>query len=414
MAQQVFRQPSAVLDTLMLELGSVGWDGVTGDLRIGDGTIGGIPAASTFSSGVSTVNGFSGAVTLDLSDLLDVSANTPAAGWVIAWDGAQWLPQVQTLTLGSVGDHTDVDTTTVFPLVGEFLSWDGSNWVPAIGSGGALVLTDLTDTPSSYLGQSMKVLRVNSPETATEFIDSTALLLGSIDQLSDVDTVTFPPSGGQLLAWNGAKWAPTSLPTPTFQFKGLTDTPSNYTGDGLKMLRVDSLESQVEFVTVADVALGSVDKHSDVDTTSVAPTNNQVLSWNGVNWVPTTVAGGVTAIDDLSDVDTTTVTPTTNQVLSWNGTNWVPATVAAGGGSTPYNQSFVIANWSVSGTDLIITVTGATHGKADPSNIYVLEDTGTNFLDAEIAFDINQSNQDVVLSIANVSGNAFDGEVFIG
>ena len=36
------------------------------------------------------------------------------------------------------------------------------------------------------------------------------------------------------------------------------------------------------------------------------------------------------SIDLLSDVDTTTAAPTSNQVLKWNGTNWAPADDAAG------------------------------------------------------------------------------------
>lgn len=36
-----------------------------------------------------------------------------------------------------------------------------------------------------------------------------------------------------------------------------------------------------------------------------------------------------TSINALSDVDTATVAPTANQLLSWNGTNWVPATASA-------------------------------------------------------------------------------------
>ena len=35
-------------------------------------------------------------------------------------------------------------------------------------------------------------------------------------------------------------------------------------------------------------------------------------------------------IDALSDVDTTTAAPTANQVLKWNGTNWTPADDGAG------------------------------------------------------------------------------------
>lgn len=41
-----------------------------------------------------------------------------------------------------------------------------------------------------------------------------------------------------------------------------------------------------------------------------------------------------TSINALSDVDTSTAAPTNGQVLNWNGTNWVPATITSSGGST--------------------------------------------------------------------------------
>ena len=72
----------------------------------------------------------------------------------------------------------------------------------------------------------------------------------------------------------------------------------------------------------------SIDDLSDVDTTTVAPTDGQALVWDNANsqWEPSTIAGGVTAIDDLSDVDTSTTPPTDGQVLRWNSvaTVWEP------------------------------------------------------------------------------------------
>ena len=80
--------------------------------------------------------------------------------------------------------------------------------------------------------------------------------------------------------------------------------------------------------------VGSIDDLSDVDTTTAAPTNGQVLEWNGTNWVPATVSGGggATSLDDLTDVDTSTVAPTDGQVLTWVDANsqWEPATATSG------------------------------------------------------------------------------------
>ncbi len=73
----------------------------------------------------------------------------------------------------------------------------------------------------------------------------------------------------------------------------------------------------------------SIDVLSDVDTSTVAPTDGQALIWDNSNskWEPG--PAGASSIDDLSDVDTSTTTPTTNDFLKWGGSNWVPAVPAA-------------------------------------------------------------------------------------
>ena len=83
--------------------------------------------------------------------------------------------------------------------------------------------------------------------------------------------------------------------------------------------------------TGADLASSSINELADVDTTTAAPTTGQVLAWNGSTWAPGTAGGDVSSasIGELADVDTTTAAPTTGQGLIWNGTAWAPG--AAGG-----------------------------------------------------------------------------------
>ena len=97
--------------------------------------------------------------------------------------------------------------------------------------------------------------------------------------------------------------------------------------------RVSTLETDVS-------ALGTppdmLDDLSDVNTAGV--TMDQVLSWNGINWVPADQTGGTTFdistvdLDDLRDVSTTT--PNDGQVLTWSGSEWAPAAPTGGGGSS--------------------------------------------------------------------------------
>lgn len=79
----------------------------------------------------------------------------------------------------------------------------------------------------------------------------------------------------------------------------------------------------------------AIDDLTDVDTSTVAPTNGQALVWDSAasQWEPGTVSGGggATAINDLTDVDTATVAPTDGQALVWDNTasQWEPGTVSA-------------------------------------------------------------------------------------
>lgn len=69
-----------------------------------------------------------------------------------------------------------------------------------------------------------------------------------------------------------------------------------------------------------------IDDLTDVDTSTVAPTDGQLLIYDNAasKWKP-----GDVSVDDLSDVDTSTVAPTDGQALLWNNTasQWEPNTV---------------------------------------------------------------------------------------
>ena len=56
-------------------------------------------------------------------------------------------------------------------------------------------------------------------------------------------------------------------------------------GTAGQILQTDGA-GQVNFVDAPVSAAGSIDIHSDVDTSTTPPSNGQVLSWDGSNWVP--------------------------------------------------------------------------------------------------------------------------------
>ncbi len=157
---------------------------------------------------------------------------------------------------------------------------------------------------------------------------ATPSTVGSINDLTDVDTTTAAPTDGQALVWDNtnSEWVPGDVAT--------------------------------------DLGTSSIDALSDVDTTTAAPTDGQALVWDNINsqWIPGSVAAdiGTTSIDALADVDTTTTAPTNDQVLAWNGTNWVPADAATGGGGGGGSSAARLSE-SQTATSGIATFVGVGH-----------------------------------------------------
>lgn len=98
----------------------------------------------------------------------------------------------------------------------------------------------------------------NVTQNVVEFNSALVLPLGNlaVNDLTDADTATTPPTIGDSLVWDGTNWVP-----------GITSTVSG----------MDDLD--------------------DADTTTTAPTVGDVLEWDGTNWVPAENTGGVLQSD---------------------------------------------------------------------------------------------------------------------
>jgi len=261
------------------------------------------PANYTGSGGYSVrVN--SGATALEfvestLENLSDVVISSIADGDYIKWDNtnSQWVNAApQTI---DIDDLSDVDTTTTAPTNGQVLEWDGTNWVPA---------TNTSPSTTDDLAEGSTNLYYTDTRVGT-YISGTAILT----DISDVDTGA---TNNQILAWDNtnSKWSPVDPGSVTATtLIALSDTPSSYaSGDAGKFLRVNAAEDAVEFATAdtddisegstnlyytdaradARIAAASIDDLSDVDTSTTSPSSDDVLSWDGSNWVPTSIDGG--------------------------------------------------------------------------------------------------------------------------
>ncbi len=150
----------------------------------------------------------------------------------------------------------------------------------------------------------------------------------------------------------------------------------------------------------------SVDDLTDVDTTTSAPSNGEVLAWDGTNWVPTadsdtTYSAGTglsltgttfalnASIDDLTDVDTTTSAPSNQDLLQWDGSNWVPYSVTendftATSGQTVFTVSNIIFSYA----------RVYTNGVRDKASTFSISDNGT---DTTVTFTIGKNLNDWVM-----------------
>jgi hypothetical protein len=97
-------------------------------------------------------------------------------------------------------------------------------------------------------------------------------------------------------------------------FTALTDTPNAYGNFAGYAVTVNQAEDGLEFTQL------SIDNLSDVDTSTTAPSNGQVLKWDSVNslWVPGADSAYVASLNDIGDVNVTGVTD--NQIISWDDT----------------------------------------------------------------------------------------------
>ena len=215
----------------------------------------------------------------------------------------------------SFGMFSDVDLTAT-PTNGQALVYDSGSqtWKPGTisggggGGGGATAFLGLTDTPSTYSGLSGGFLQVNG--TADSL---TIVAAFSIDKLSDVDTTTSAPSSGQVLKWNGTKWAPAddstsgggaadagtldgldstyflnynnlnNKPTVPSSILTLTDTPATFSGQAGKTVKVNAGATALEFVT--DSGGGASTLNDLTDVTISTPAQGDVLYYNGTGWV---------------------------------------------------------------------------------------------------------------------------------
>lgn len=210
----------------------------------------------------------------------------------------------------------------------------------------------------------------------------------NLDDLTDVDTSTTPPTSGQALVWDGTQWEPgtvsgggggdvdwANVPGPV-RIKGADSNAVLHLHDdgdvadsgslradpsGITLLAGDGTSSPLMVFSVGTgdviyyrpltlptgghIRIGSALLSDVVGTDDMAIGGKKILVEGDV-----TGGGGATTLDELTDVDTSTVPPANGQALVWDGAQWSPGLAASGGSSVVDGNLTITGNVSNEGT----------------------------------------------------------------
>ena len=285
--------------------------------------------------------------------------------------------QVATLNT-SIG--TKADTTYVDAQIAAIPGTDLSNYVTNASLAGTIANYDLSSEVTSKINTAIANASffdgdynnlTNTPVIpdltgyATQTWVQTQIANTTIGTLSDVSSTA--PSTGQVLKWNGTTWAPAADSTSGgggsdadtldsqdgtyyLDYNNFTNTPTLFDGAYSSLPGAPTIPADISDLTdTTNLLSGAAYTDASVDThlNTSSATTNQVLSWDGSDylWVAQTggSGGGATTLGGLTDVSSTS--PTNGQVLKWNSTNseWEPAVDATTGvgGSSYATEAYV-------------------------------------------------------------------------
>jgi hypothetical protein len=214
---------------------------------------------------------------------------------------------------------------------------------------------------------------------------SGVLTSATVSRIQNRAIAATAPSTGNVLTWDGVQWTPSASAGVTSMF-GRTGAVAAQSGDysfgqisgtvasGQLPAASGDLSGALGGPTVARI------QNRPVATTS--PSTGQVLGWDGAQWTPQTMAGGVTStfgrtgaitaqtgdyafaqisgsvasgqlpaaggdlngtltsarVTGLQNRPVATTVPATGAVLSWDGTQWAPQAFTAGGVTSMFGR----------------------------------------------------------------------------
>ena len=364
-----------------------------------------------------------------INDLSDVTITSSADGDFLRWTGSAWVNDAVNLTSDTVGDYVK----SLVQGNGLTISNNsGEGATPNIAIDTSIVqtrVTNVTDTEIGYLdGVSSAIqtqLDTKAPTASPTFtgtvsgVSKSMVGLGNADDTSDANK---PVSTAQQTALDLK--ANSATPTFTGNVSGITKSMVGLgnvdnTSDVNKPVSTAQqtaldLKANSATPTFTGMVTAPLLTVSGVQIDASGPSDTNVLKYSSAlnKYIPG-VASTVASLDDLTDVIISAATP--NQVLKYDGSNWVNAIAPSGVAGTTYfstigngsTSTFTITH-GLSTRDLVVSFTDT----ASPYSSFSTTWEATTLNAITVYFETAPSSNSVRVSIyAAVSGVALSTDL---
>jgi len=227
-------------------------------------------------------------------------AGTYIEGSVVTKDNRTWGTAVETADIPEVpGTNYSNDFTSSIAGDAKWLLTVTAPQVISVGTGEVVAATGITTYLRLHAGgvhssfMSAQLTLTYSSAGTIEFHDKPSTEAGSDPCLFYIDGVLQHTVSGAAANWTSRSYS-VGVGSHVFLWRYQKDNSFVGPNDDYRIARLRTPGSVFGGGAWAPVAAATLDGLNDVDTSTVAPTTGQVLTWDGAQWEPSTVAAGNT------------------------------------------------------------------------------------------------------------------------